>query len=406
MCDGIAEEILDALCTVSGLRVAARSSSFQFKSKSADVREMARTLGVSSLLEGSVRKIGDHLRVSARLVDASGYELWADKFDRPVSDAFAIQDEIARSVVNALRLRIGPEASRQGTTNAQAWEMYLRGRQYLRSIAENQQPARQLFRAAIDADPKFAQAYAGLADADALILDWRLAPKSTFPELQAEALASSEHALKLEPRLPEAHTSRASALAFLGRDEEADAEFRRAAELGPGVADTFSQYGRFLVARQRYPDAARAWEEAIRLNPDDYASSALVAMAYRRMKQPGKVDESNRRTVEIADRVLRTKPDDVRARYLQGGAMVALGRKEEGLRRIDEAVAMRPTDFAVLYNAACSFANAGETQKALDTLDRAVGTGQGFRAWFESDPDLDPLRSSPRYKDILARLSQ
>src|SRR5207302_6119034 len=131
MCDGIAEEILDALCTVTGLRVAARSSSFQFKGKSADVREMSRALGVSTLLEGSVRKLGDRLRVSARLVSADGYELWSDKFDRGVEDAFSIQEEIARAVVAALQLRVSSDEAvrlrRSGTTNSQAFEMYLRG---------------------------------------------------------------------------------------------------------------------------------------------------------------------------------------------------------------------------------------------------------------------------------------
>src|SRR5438105_11130952 len=157
MCDGIAEEIIDALCTVSGLRVAARSSSFQFKGKTADVREMARALGVSTLLEGSVRKVGDRLRVSARLVSSEGYELWSDKFDRGVADAFAIQEEIARAVVAALRLRMQPEQDRRaGTTNTQAYEMYLRGRQYLRATsAQNTELARQMFKRAVALDPAF-----------------------------------------------------------------------------------------------------------------------------------------------------------------------------------------------------------------------------------------------------------
>src|SRR5207253_9953472 len=138
MCDGIAEEIIDALCTVTGLRVAARSSSFQFKGKAAEVQAMARALGVSTLLEGSVRKIDDRLRVSARLVSSDGYELWSDRFDRRVQDAFAIQEEIARSVVSALSLRVSPDEAgrlrRTGTANPPAYETYLPGLQHLTSL--------------------------------------------------------------------------------------------------------------------------------------------------------------------------------------------------------------------------------------------------------------------------------
>src|SRR5438874_6803309 len=219
MCDGIAQEILDALCTVSGLRVAARSSSFQFKGKTAGVREMAAALGVSTLLEGSVRKIGDRLRVSAHLVSAEGYELWSDKFDRSVSDAFAIQEEIARSVLAALRLRVEPEQGRRGTSNAQAYEMYLRGRQYLRALGtQNVELAMQMFRRAVALDPQFAQARAGLADAGSILLQWLLLPREAQPALRTEVLAESEAALRLDPALAEAQVARGNVLALLGRN--------------------------------------------------------------------------------------------------------------------------------------------------------------------------------------------
>src|SRR5260221_3364362 len=272
MCDGIAEEILDALCTVSGLRVAARSSSFQFKGKQIDVREMARTLGVSTLLEGSVRKIGDRLRVSARLVSGEGYELWSNKFERGVSDAFAIQEEIARAVVAALRLRMQADPSRrQATSNAQAWEMYLRGRQYLRALGtENVELGRQMFQRAIALDPDFAQAHAGIADANSNLLQWALPAADRTPALRAEVMAESEAALRLDPALSEAHVARGNVFSMLGRDPEADQSFRRATELSPGSRDAWYYYARFLFSAQRYADSARAFEQVSRLYPDDY----------------------------------------------------------------------------------------------------------------------------------------
>jgi len=409
MCDGIAEEIIDALCTVPGLRVAARTSSFQFKDKPADAPVMARALGVSTLLEGSVRKIGDRLRVSARLVSHDGYELWSDKFDRGVQDAFAIQEEIARAVVAALQLRVSSDEAvrlrRSGTTNSQAFEMYLRGRQYVRTLGpENQELARQMFKRAIALDPAFALPRAGLADADITLVQWLLVPKEAQPALRAEALAASDEALRLDPDLAEAHVARANVLAGLGRNDEADESFRRATALAPGLRDAWFYYGRFLFSVQRYADAARAFEESARRNPDDYDSLTLAAMPYERLDQPANARSARKRAVEAADRVLRNSPDDVRALYLSGSVMVAQGERKTGIDRLQQAIALRPYDFTVLYNAACGFAAAGDMEKALDLLDRAVATGRGFRAWLENDPDLDSMRGLPRFKEILARL--
>ena len=404
MCDGIAEEILDALCTVGGLRVAARSSSFQFKGKAADVREMARALGVSTLLEGSVRKIGDRLRISARLISSEGYELWSDKFDRGVSDAFAIQDDIARAVVSALRLRMQSQP-RRGTQNPQAYEMYLRGRQYLRVTGkESTEHARQMFRRAIEINPSFADSRAGLADADSLLLQWLLASRDEKDPLHAEALAESEQALKLDPTLAEAWVARGNLLSALGRNDEAEQSFRRATALGPGLRDAWYYFARFLFSLGRYPDAARAYEEAARRDPDDYDSLSLLSMPYYRMGQPDKAVDAMRRALESADRVLRNNPDNVRALYMSGGAAITIGQLQKGRERLDQAVALQPQDFSVLYNAACGFAHAGDVEKALDLLDRAVDTGRGFRAWIEQDPDLDSLHRNPRFQQILARL--
>jgi adenylate cyclase len=409
MCDGIAEEIIDALCTVRGLRVAARSSSFQFKGKPANVRVMSRALGVSALLEGSVRKAENRLRVSARLVSSDGYELWSDRFDRAEQDAFAIQEEIARAVVAALRLRVSSDESdrlrRSGTANPEAYEMYLRGRQHFRALgSENVELARQMFKRATALDPAFAQPRAGLAEADINLLQWLLVSTEAQPAIRAEALTASEEALKLNPELAEAHVARANVLALLGRHSEADESFRRATALAPGLRDAWYSYARFLFSVQRYAESAHAYEEAARRNPDDYDALLLLAMPYQRMGDAAKAQSSQKRALDAADRVLRNDPDDVRALYLSGGALISLGERQKGTERVEQAVAIRPHDFAVLYNAACSFANAGEPDRALEMLDRAVGTGRGFRAWIEHDPDLDSLRGLARFQQIVARL--
>jgi adenylate cyclase len=409
MCDGIAEEIIDALCTVAGLRVASRSSSFQFKGKATDVQAMAECLGVATLLEGSVRKMDDRLRVSARLVSSDGYELWADRLDRRLQDAFAIQEEIARAVVSALRLRMSSDEAgrlrRGGPASPQAYEMYLRGRQYFRALGgENVEMAREMFKRAIAIDPSFAQPQAGLADADINLVQWLLVPADAQPALRAEALEASETALRLDPDLPEGHVARANVLSILGRNDEADQSFRRATALAPGLRDAWYYYGRFLFSLRRYQEAAEAFEESVRRDIDDYDALGLLPMPYEKLGKPQLARAARERSLAAADRVLANRPDEVRALYASAGALVALGERKKGIERLERAIALRPSDFAVLYNAACAYANAGEQERALDLLDRAVDTGRGFRAWIDSDTDLDPLRGAARFKAILARL--
>src|SRR2546421_475193 len=269
-----------------------------------------------------------------------------------------IPEELVRAVVAALQLRVSSDEAvrlrRSGTTNSQAFEMYLRGRQYVRTLGpENQELARQMFKRAIALDPAFALPRAGLADADITLVQWLLVPKEAQPALRAEALAASDEALRLDPDLAEAHVARANVLAGLGRNDEADESFRRATALAPGLRDAWFYYGRFLFSVQRYADAARAFEESARRNPDDYDSLTLAAMPYERLDQPANARSARKRAVEAADRVLRNSPDDVRALYLSGSVMVAQGERKTGIDRLQQAIALRPYDFTGLYNAAC-----------------------------------------------------
>jgi adenylate cyclase len=326
-----------------------------------------------------------------------------------VQDAFAIQEEIARAVVAALRVRVPTDEAgrlrRSGTTNPQAYELYVRGLRSSRAAGvESGELARQLYKRAIGLDAAFPQPHAGISNVNFLRLQWLLDPKEAQPALREEALAESEEALRLDPDLPEAHVARANILALLGRSAEADQSFRRATALGPGLRDAWYYYGRFLFAAHRDVEAAQSWEEAARLDPDDYVSVLLAGGAYASLGEKAKNAGALRRGVGAADRALRDAPDDERALYMSGIALMTLGEVAKGRERLDQAVALKPHTYAVLYNAACGFARAGETAKALDLLDRAVGTGQGFRAWIEHDPDLDSLRGDPRFKQILARL--
>ena len=233
-CDGIAEELLNALCGVSGLRVAARSSSFQFKGRPMDGREISRALGVSTLLEGSVRKAGNRVRVTAQLVNGSdGYQLWSETFDRGLEDIFAIQEEIAQAVVRALQLRLSTHEEsrlgRAGTHDLQAYEMYLKGRQFLAALSENgYRFARQMFKGAIDLDPGFAQAHAGLADTNFSSCSGtstRPTPTRCAPRRSPRARRRSG-STRSSPR-PTCRTP--TSCRCVGRAEEAERDFRERA---------------------------------------------------------------------------------------------------------------------------------------------------------------------------------
>ncbi len=408
-CDGIADELLTALSGVQGLRVAARSSSFQFKDRGVDGREVGRTLGVATILEGGVRKAGNRVRVSAQLVNgADGYQLWSETFERNLDDIFAIQEEIAQSVVRALRPHLAGAAAgrltRAGTQSTPAYEMYLRGRQFLMSHSDSgYRFARQMFRGAIESDPGFAQAHAGLADTDHFLLAWHL-DDDRAEAIRAEAATASAEAVRLDPKLAEGHVARGNVLSFEGRQVEADAEFGLALRLNPALPHAHYFFARHLFGTGRKAEAAVEFEETVRLDPDDLATWVLLATLQLGLGDRDAAKTAGARAIAAADLRLRLHPDDVRALYMVGGAEINFGDRRRGLEHLARALELAPADFGTLYNAACGYVHAGEHERALDALDRAVGTGKGSRRWFENDADLDPLRSKPRFQEILSRL--
>jgi adenylate cyclase len=412
-CDGIAEELLGALCALSGLRVVSRSSSFQFKGKAIDVREVGRTLGASTLLEGSVRKAGRRVRVAARLVDArQGFELWSERFDREVEDTFAVQEEIAQAVVRAMRLQLTSQeegrlrqvGASRSTRSPEAYDVYLRGRHQLMQHGERRvRAARECFLKAVALDPGFAQAHAGLADVDFFILQWNFELEHA-DELRVEALHASEEALRLEPELAEARLASANVLSLLGRNEEAGRDFRRAMALNPGWGDACYFYGRALFQEGRFDEAAAAYEEAARRNPDDFSSLSMLEGTHLQRKDLAAARAAGLRALAAVERRLQLDPDNDRALYLGAIEDVSYGDRTRGLARIERVVKLMGDDYATLYNASCLYARIGQTDRSLELLDRAVGQGRGFRSWIEKDSDFDSVRADLRFQAILARV--
>ncbi|HSQ68885.1 MAG TPA: tetratricopeptide repeat protein [Steroidobacteraceae bacterium] len=406
-CDGIAEEIINTLCCVRELRVASRTSSFQFKGRPMDVREIGRTLGVGAVLEGSVRKAGDRVRITAQLVNsADGYHLWSQSFDRELSDVFAIQSEIAQQLLRALKLETSQREARMiglgGTTDAEAYDLYLRGRSQLRYGTTNL-PAAQMFRRAIERDPDFAQAHAGLAHALAVRAMWR---SSVDPAHIAEALAASRRALELEPLLPEAHVARACLHSLQGEPEAAAADFEQAIRLNPASSYTHYLYARQQFQAGRTERAVELFEAADRLEPGDYQVLSMLHTALRRLGDPDREREVGERAMRAIDEQLASDPDDSRALQLAPSLAAALGQQQRARALAEQALRARPDDIGTVYNAACTYAVIGDPDRAVELLARAVELGWSSAEWLAHDPDVDSLRADPRFQRIQSALRE
>jgi len=406
-CDGLAEEIIDALCCVKRLRVASRTASFRFRDGSVDPGEIGRMLRVGAVLEGSVRKSGDRVRITAQLIDTgSGYHLWSETYDRRVEDVFAIQTEIARKVSAALRVSLTGEvagrAQRYAPRNMQAHEFYLRGRQLAAKIsARDWERAPAMFRRAIELDPDYAQAYAGLADILAQLLLWRFVPDE---KVLPEAIRAAQRALELAPDLAEAHVALGHARSLTGDNEGATQSFERALELNPESYEAHYYFARHCLAHGDYPRVAELSRAAFAIRPDDSTVLVLAVMALDASGNRAAAEEVARECEAGLLHQLELDPDDARAHYMLAGMLARLGRREEGKPHVEKALRLRPDDFSTLYNAACYYAQADDAERALDLLETACRFGGGSRDWIEHDSDLDALRDHPRFRRLLAGL--
>ena len=407
-CEGIAEELIHALTKLPNLRVASRTASFMFKGKTAELAAIAQQLKVSTVLEGSVRKAGERLRVSVQLVKAAdGFHLWSERYDRDINDVFAIQDDIAEKVVIALRLVLGEREkralSRTQTTHVEAYDCYLRGRKlFYMAGRRNQAEAIKQFEQAVALDPDYALAFAGIADAAGMLFMHH----GSAPENLERAERASLKALDLAPHLAECHASRGFAASLSRRYEEAEREFRTALALDPVLFEAAYLFGRMRVAQGRLPEAAELFGQAFEIRSESHDIPLLLTWIYRGLGRSAEALEMAERGVANAQRYAAANPHDPRPLYLGAGGLIVLGRRAEGLAWAGRAYEMGPTDDGILYNLACVYAAAGETERALTCLEGAVANGFSGRDWIEHDSDLDPIRETERFRRIVARMER
>ena len=405
--DGICEDVITDLSRVSSLFVVARNTSFTYKGRHVDVPQLAQRLNVSHVLEGSVRKAGARVRITAQLIDGrTGGHVWAERYDRDLNDIFALQDEISEAIVGALKLKLLPAEKQaienRGTSDVAAYDIYLRGRQLIRREKEAEsRSAAELFRQAARLDPTFAAAYAGLAQILALMI---FRKQELAKSMLAEARQASERALDLAPELVEAWVSRAIVHMVARENDDAARAYERAIALDPRSFDAHYFYARFHVTQGDHARAIEHYEKASEIDPGNYLPITLSIQENQALGNAAGVRHAVERAWAAIERRLAMDPDDSAAYDHGAGVLLLLGRLEESRQFSERAIALRPDDGATHYNAACCAALAKDYERSLNLLERAVELGYGNVEWLLNDHDLVPLHGKPRFRNLVERL--
>jgi non-specific serine/threonine protein kinase len=406
LCEGLAEELINALTHVEGLRVAARVSSFQFRDRAVGARAIGRQLRVGTLLEGSVRKSGDRLRITVQLIEtAAGYHRWSRRFDRTLDDVFAIQDEIAEAVATSLRGGVLSQRERDALhrpqTGAEPYEYYLRGRQRLHGLTRSElDQSREMFERAIALDAAYAPAWAGVATLHAILYEWWGASDEDL----ARADRASGRALTLAPRLADAHVARGFALSLRREYGLAERHFEQAIRINPNLFDAYYYAARSSFARGEVERSVDLFRRAAEVRQEDFQSPILLSQSLNMLGRAEEAMAANREGIARAERILALNPADERALSLGSSALFDLGEAARAVEWSRRALELYPDSMSALVNGACLCVRAGLKDEALDLLERVFAKGWGKRDWIEHDPDYDSLRGDPRFQQLLDKL--
>jgi adenylate cyclase len=404
--DGICEDITTDLSKVSALEVIARNTAFMFKGQSVDVVDVAKKLGVSHILEGSVRKAGGRVRITAQLIDGkSGGHVWAERYDRDLTDIFALQDELSKAIVDALKVKLLPEEKKaienRGTTNVEAYNLYLMARQLWVSgnygdVRRDEIVIRTAQRA-IGLDPNYAQAWALLAVAQASL-------RYHHGRDVDDGLAAAEEALKLNPSLAAACSVRARHHAEHGDFEGAEAEIRRALDLEPLSWEANREAARLLMQQRRIDEAMQHYELAASLDENDFHSCMMMLTCVEAQGRPERKPEVARKMLERSERVLKEDSLNASALGVSAAALTILGDLDKAKERIQRAMVVDPDNINMPYNFACMLATwVGDIEGALDMLEPMMPRqSRSLMLTMLADPDMDPLRDHPRFKTMVA----
>jgi non-specific serine/threonine protein kinase len=399
--DGMTEDIVTELSKIARLEIYPRSEMLQFRDKPVTAPEVGEKLGAMYVLEGSIRRAGNRLRITTQLVESSSrHSVWAERYDRHMEDVFAIQEEISLSIAKALEITLSPQEekviTRKSTVNPQAYDFFLRGRNYLRQ--RQFEYALAMYDEAIKQDPNFALPYAGIAHVWGGMHEFR----SPDPESVRKGLAACAKAEWLAPDLPDVLSARAR-IEFAQQNYDKAIELaKRAAEQQPECEGAHDVLGRAYFSSGRYEEGAALADSALEIVSNDYNALVPLINSLEKVGRVADAEKLRRREREVLENQLQRFPDDVRARILLASDQASAGESESAIMHVKIAVAMRPNDANVLYNAACTYGLLAMKVDALEMFRRAVAAGYSNHDWCLKDPDLKILYDDPEFKRLVS----
>jgi adenylate cyclase len=427
-CDGISEELLDALAKVEGLRVVARTSSFAFKGKNADVSEIAQKLNVRNVLEGSLRRDGNRVRISAQLIDArDGFHLWSETYERELQGVFAVQDEITRAIVNALKLKLAVAPPVHKQPDPEAHDLYLRGRYFLNG--RNMTKAIDYFQQALAKNPNDALTYAALSESYmSLVVPFaQVAPREAMPKAKETAL----RALALDNTLGEAHAALAYVTFFYDWDwPGAEREFKRAIELNPNDLDAHHWYSHFLIPQGRVEESLTESKRALELSPFDVLMNLHLAWHYYYARQYDQAFDQIQKTIEMDKSFVGPWPGLILEQQRKYGEAIASfeeqlrlspsrnsillaalahayavsGNREAAQKIIAELQELAKTKYISSFQIASIYAGLGENDQAFAWLEKAYEERSPELVNLKVEPSFDNLRSDPPFIELARRM--
>ena len=402
--DGITEDIITDLSKVSSLFVIARNSSFTYKGRSVKIKEVCSDLGVRYIVEGSVRKSGNRVRITAQLIDGlTDGHIWADRYDGTLDDIFELQDEVTCQIIEALKIRLLSEErqaiKKTPTSNIEAYEFYLKGRQYFHyGSEENYKKAQKYFSHAIELDESYALAYCGLADCSSYFNNLF---GQNYPI--TDALSASAKAIAFNPNLAEGHASFGLALSITGDYKGAEKEFDNAVNLDPNLYEAHYYWGRTCFTQGKLAEAAKHFEDAWKLSPKDPQTPSILLQVYRSLGRQKDLEYAANATVEAGLQKLKEEPDNWRTCLSLAFGLNSLRRFSEAKKYVSLAIENNTDDSLINYNVACLYTGMGAIDKAMYHLETSLKLGNNTRGWIENDSDLDPLRDLPEFQDLMQK---
>ncbi len=397
--DGLTEELIARLSLVSEIELVSRWASMQFKEAKQDLKLIGRELGARYVVGGSVRRFQDSVRITVQLVDVvTNRQIWGNTYKGKLDDIFDIQEKVAQQIVEALKLKLSfsekVSLTKRQTVNAQAYDLYLRGQDYLYRLTKRSvEYAIQLFEKAIELDPRYAAAYAACSSAYGQMYQWF----SREDRHRDKAQELSFKALMYDSNLPEAYAAMGLSYFIWGKLDEAGASSRKAIELDPDDFIAFWTLGRIHFTNGELEQALGPFRRVIDLKPGFYAAYADLAQTCEGLGRKEEAEVASQQLLELLPNYLLQNPDDSRARMYYAITLAERGRKVEAMREGSMALELSPGDPMMLYNCACLYSRLDETAKAVESLQRAIAGGYENFGWMKHDPDLDALRGDPDF---------